>query len=107
MYESRSPPFVTAELATAAFGGWRWEPSARALCTVFLPLVSPTVDRLYSSRRLESPKRIKALIMVMTLSLLMYSLAEQPVRGALAEAIEHIWDHKDKPTQLPTIRWPS
>jgi transposase len=54
---------------------------------------------------LKSPKRIMALIMVMTLSLLMYSLAEQRVRGALAGANEHIWDQKDKPTQRPTIRW--
>ncbi len=41
----------------------------------------------------------------MTLSLLMYALAEQRVRSALAEANEHIWDQKDKPTQRPTIRW--
>jgi len=54
---------------------------------------------------LKSPKRIMALIMVMTLSLLMYALAEQRVRTALAEANEHIWDQKDKPTQRPTIRW--
>lgn len=54
---------------------------------------------------LKSPKRIMALIMVMTLSLLMYALAEQRVRGALVEANEHIWDQKDKPTQRPTIRW--
>lgn len=54
---------------------------------------------------LKSPKRIMALIMVMTLSLLMYALAERRVRSALAEANEHIWDQKDKPTQRPTIRW--
>ena len=46
-----------------------------------------------------------ALIMVMTLSLLMYALAERRVRAALAEADEHIWDQKDRPTQRPTIRW--
>jgi len=54
---------------------------------------------------LKSPKRIMALIMVMTLSLLMYALAERRVRSALAEANEHIWDQKDKPTRRPTIRW--
>ncbi len=54
---------------------------------------------------LKSPKRIMALIMVMTLSLLMYALAERRVRTALAEANEHIWDQKNKPTQRPTIRW--
>ncbi len=54
---------------------------------------------------LKSPKRIMALIMVMTLSLLMYALAERRIRSALAEADAHIWDQKDKPTQRPTVRW--
>jgi transposase len=43
---------------------------------------------------LKLPKRIMALIMVMTLSLLMYALAERRVRKALDEADEHIWDQK-------------
>jgi transposase len=38
---------------------------------------------------LKSPKRIMALIMVMTLSGLVYALAEQRVHSALAEANEH------------------
>ena len=46
-----------------------------------------------------------ALIMVMTLSLLIYSLAEMRVRRALSESNEHIWNQKNKPTQRPTIRW--
>jgi transposase len=54
---------------------------------------------------LKSPKRIMALIMVMTLSLLMYALAERRIRSALLEADAHIWDQKEKPTQRPTVRW--
>ena len=54
---------------------------------------------------LKSPQRIMALLMVMTLSLLMYSLAEMRLRAALAERERHIWDQKNKPTQRPTIRW--
>ena len=54
---------------------------------------------------LKSEKRIMALIMVMTLSLLMYSLAEMRIRAALEEQDEHIWDQKDNPTKRPTIRW--
>jgi transposase len=54
---------------------------------------------------LKSPQRIMALLMVMTLSLLMYSLAEMRIRTALAEKDRHIWDQKNKPTHRPTIRW--
>lgn len=54
---------------------------------------------------LNKPERIMALIMVMTLSLLIYSLAEMRVRRALSESNEHIWNQKNKPTQRPTIRW--
>ena len=43
--------------------------------------------------------------MVMTLSLLMYSLAEMRVRSALKEKQCSIWDQKNKPTDRPTVRW--
>ena len=48
-----------------------------------------------------------ALIMVMTLSLLVYSLAEMRIRKALEEQNKHILDQKNKPTKRPTIRWVS
>lgn len=54
---------------------------------------------------LKKPQRIMALIMVMTLSLLVYSVAEMKVRQALQEQNAHIWDQKKRPTQKPTIRW--
>ena len=54
---------------------------------------------------LKSPKRIMALLMVMTLSLLIYSIAEMRVRNALKENEQHIWNQKNKPTDTPTVRW--
>ena len=54
---------------------------------------------------LKSPQRIMALLMVMTLSLLIYSLAEMRIRTSLAQKGKHIWNQKNKPTDRPTIRW--
>jgi len=54
---------------------------------------------------LKLPKRIMALIMVMALSLLVYSLAERKLRKALAAGDFTIGDQKRRPTQTPTIRW--
>jgi transposase len=54
---------------------------------------------------LKKPERIMALIMVMTLSLLVYSLSERRVRKALADNREYIWDQKNRLTNRPTIRW--
>lgn len=57
------------------------------------------------SMYLNSPKRIMALIMVMGLSLLVYSLAEKRVRAALQEGALSIPNQVGKPTNNPTIRW--
>ena len=54
---------------------------------------------------LKLPKRIMALIMVMALSLLVYSLAERKLRKALAKEDLSIGDQKRRPTKKPTIRW--
>jgi transposase len=54
---------------------------------------------------LKLPKRIMALIMVMTLSLLIYSLAERKLRKVLAEQDLTIGDQKRHPTKSPTVRW--
>lgn len=54
---------------------------------------------------LKKPERIMALIMIMTLSLLVYSLAEMRVRKALVDSREYIWDQKNRLTNRPTIRW--
>jgi transposase len=54
---------------------------------------------------LKKPERIMALIMIMTLSLLIYALAERHLRQVLAENNQTILDQKGKPTQFPTMRW--
>jgi transposase len=54
---------------------------------------------------LKSPGRIMALIMVMVLALLVYSLAERKLRLALQQNTETIPDQKGRPTQNPTLRW--
>jgi len=58
-------------------------------------------DRLF----LKKPERVMALIMIMTLSLLVYSLAERRIRATLKEQGRHIWNQKNKPTDNPTARW--
>jgi transposase len=46
-----------------------------------------------------------ALIMVMTISLLVYSLAERKLRKELAAQACTIGDQKRRPMKTPTIRW--
>ena len=58
-------------------------------------------DRLF----LKKPERVMALIMIMTLSLLVYSLAEMRIRASLKDKGNHIWDQKKRPTDRPTARW--
>jgi transposase len=54
---------------------------------------------------LKKPERIMALLMIMGLSLLIYSLAERKLRQALKEMNATLPDQRRKPTQNPTIRW--
>jgi transposase len=54
---------------------------------------------------LKLPKRIMALIMVMGLSLLVYSLAERKLRKVMLESELVVPDQKGKPTSKPTLRW--
>ena len=57
-----------------------------------------------NSLYLEKPQRIMALLMVMCLSLLVYSLAERWVRQELKNQEETIPNQVGKPTQNPTLR---
>jgi len=54
---------------------------------------------------LKTPRRIMALLMVMTLALLVYALAERQLRLRLVEENESIPNQLGKPTQSPTLRW--
>lgn len=54
---------------------------------------------------LKKPERVMALLMIMGLSLLIYSLAERKLRQALQETNASIPSQTHKPTQRPTMRW--
>lgn len=54
---------------------------------------------------LKSPKRIEALMMVMTLCLLVYNIAQYKLRTALEEKNETLPNQLGKPVKNPTLRW--
>ena len=54
---------------------------------------------------LKSPRRIEALMMVMTLCLMIYNVAQYRLRTALSEEKETLPDQLGKQTSSPTLRW--
>jgi transposase len=58
-----------------------------------------------SSLYLKNPKRITALLMVMTLALLVYSIAERCMRKNLQDRKETLPNQIDIQIQTPTLRW--
>ena len=60
---------------------------------------------LASSLYLKSPKRIMALLMVMTLCLLVYAALEYRLRQALKAQNQSLLNQKGQPIQNPTMRW--
>jgi len=54
---------------------------------------------------LNKPQRIMALLMIMTLSLLIYSTLEYRIRTALDEEDKTFPDQQGKPIKNPTARW--
>lgn len=52
---------------------------------------------------LKKPKRVAALMAIMTLCLLIYGITQQRLRTALKEKDEYLPDQKAKPTQTPTL----
>ncbi len=60
---------------------------------------------LASSVFVKRPERIMALAFVMTLCLLVYTLAEVRLRHRLAATAQTVPDQKGKPTARPTLRW--
>lgn len=58
-----------------------------------------------SSFYLEKPSRIEGLIMVMTLSLLVYTTAQRRLRMALEHVDETIPNQIKQPSKRPTMRW--
>ncbi len=58
-----------------------------------------------SSLFIKKPSRIDALIMVMTMSLLVYSIAQRRLRATMAEVEASIPNQINQPTVTPTLRW--
>lgn len=58
-----------------------------------------------SSLFLKKPERLQALLMIMTIALLVYSIAQKRLRAALAENGETVPNQIKQPTQTPTMRW--
>jgi transposase len=54
---------------------------------------------------LKNPSRIAALLCVMTIALLLFSLAQRKLRQNLAAAELEVEDQKGKKTRKPTMRW--
>jgi transposase len=58
-----------------------------------------------SSLFVKKPSRIQGLLMVMTLALLVYSVAQRRLRQELARQKESLPNQINQPTQRPTLRW--
>lgn len=58
-----------------------------------------------SSLFIKKPSRIDALLMVMTLALLVYSIAQRRLRANMAKAKQTIPNQINKPIANPTLRW--
>jgi transposase len=58
-----------------------------------------------SSLFVKKPCRIQGLLMVMTLALLVYSVAQRRLRRELAHQNETIPNQINQPTSRPTLRW--
>ena len=58
-----------------------------------------------SSLFVKLPRRIESLMFIMTLSLLVYSIAQRKLRNSLIENNSTLPDQLKKPTQTPTLKW--
>ena len=58
-----------------------------------------------SSLFVKKPSRIEGLLMVMTLSLLLYSVAQRRLRNQLTALGETLPNQIKQPTSRPTLRW--
>jgi len=58
-----------------------------------------------SSLFLKKPSRIEALLMVMTLALFVYSIAQRRLRANLKAQDQTLPNQIDQPTKHPTLRW--
>lgn len=62
-------------------------------------------DFFTSSLFVKSERRIESLLFIMTLSLLIYSIAQRKLRLMLEDKNETLPNQLNQPTQTPTMRW--
>jgi transposase len=58
-----------------------------------------------SSLFIKKPSRMDALLMIMTLSLVVYSIAQRRMRGSMEKANKTIPNQINIPTATPSLRW--
>jgi transposase len=58
-----------------------------------------------SSLFIKKPERIQALLMIMTLALFVYSMAQRRLRQQLKDQQETLPNQLNQPTATPTLRW--
>jgi transposase len=58
-----------------------------------------------SSLFVKKPNRIEGVLMVMTLALLVYSVAQRRLRAQVATPQETVPHQINQPTTSPTVRW--
>ena len=58
-----------------------------------------------SSLYVKKPSRIEGLLMVMTLALLVYSVAQRRMRRSMESTGETVPNQINQPTSRPTLRW--
>lgn len=62
-------------------------------------------DMFTSSLFVKTPSRIEGLLFIMTLSLLVYSIAQRKLRIKLKEQEQSLPNQLNQPTQSPTLKW--
>lgn len=62
-------------------------------------------DFFATSLFVKKPERMEALVMVMTLALLVYAVAQRHLRQCMAEREETLPNQIGKPDKRPTLRW--
>ena len=58
-----------------------------------------------SSVFIKKPQRVEALALIMSLTLMVYTLAERKLRQTLEDQNQRVCDQRKQPTAKPTFRW--
>jgi transposase len=74
-------------------------------CAEFGQLWLNPIMSFVSSLFVKKPSRIEGLLMVMTLALLVYSVAQRRLRAQLVTHQETVPNQINQPTTSPTLRW--